>query len=127
MRKLLDKLFCRKKASLIISLGVSFILYLLFLLFNNSPDKKELVVITPIVSVIGFFGVFLVIFIQVKNNYCPEWFLNFFELSVIIFFGIGTVVYAVLFFASGFQDFSPVLCVGANVWGAVSWAHNKRE
>ena len=58
MRKILDKMFGNKKLSLIIPMAIALLIYLLFILFGTSEDKINLMIITPIVSVIGFFGVF---------------------------------------------------------------------
>ena len=74
MRKILDKLFGNKKLSLIIPFAIALLMYLLFVLFGTVQDKVNLMITTPIVSVVGFFGIFLVVFIQVKNPMCPEWF-----------------------------------------------------
>ena len=67
MRKILDKMFANKKLSLIIPTAIALLMYLLFVLFGTSADKTNLMTVTPIVSVIGFFGIFLVIFVQVKT------------------------------------------------------------
>ena len=64
MRKLLDKMFENKKLSLIIPMAIALLMYLLFILFGTAEDKTNLMIVTPIVSVIGFFGIFLVVFIK---------------------------------------------------------------
>ena len=55
MRKLLDKMFANKKLSLIIPIAIALFMYLLFVFFGTSADKINLMTVTPIVSVIGFF------------------------------------------------------------------------
>ena len=126
MRKILDKLFGNKKLSLIIPFAIALLMYLLFILFGTVQDKVNLMITTPIVSVVGFFGIFLVVFIQVKNPMCPEWFLNLYELLATIIFGIYAIVGAVSFVASGFQYFNIGICLGFVTYSAISWAHSKR-
>ena len=126
MRKILDKLFGNKKLSLIIPFAIALLMYLLFVLFGTVQDKVNLMITTPIVSVVGFFGIFLVVFIQVENPMCPEWFLNLYELLATIIFGIYAIVGAVSFVASGFQNFNIGICLGFVTYSAISWAHSKR-
>ena len=49
------KMFANKKLSLIIPMAIALLMYLLFILFGTSADKTNLMMVTPIVSVIGFF------------------------------------------------------------------------
>lgn len=125
MRKILDKMFL-KKFSFTIPIAIALLMYLLFLLFGMAEDKVNLMIITPIVSLVCFFGMFFVVFIQVKNSICPEWFLNLFELFATVIFGIYAIVGAIFFIASGFQNFNVGICLGFVAYSAVSWAHSKR-
>ncbi len=126
MRKLLDKMFANKKSSLIVPIAIALLVYLLFSCFGTSDEKEKLMIVTPIVSVIAFFGIFLVVFIQVKNTMCPEWFLDLFELLATIIFGIYSIIGALFFVISGFQNFNIGICIGLVTYSAISWAHNKR-
>ena len=126
MRKILDKMFANKKLSLIIPMAIALLIYLLFILFGTSANKTNLIIVTPIVSVIGFFGIFLVVFIQVKNSMCPEWFLNLFELMATIIFSIYAIIGAFSLVISGFQNFNVGICLGFVSYSAISWAHSKR-
>ena len=126
MRKLLDKMFANKKLSLIIPMTIALLMYLLFVFFGTSADKTNLMMVTPIVSVIGFFGIFLIVFIQVKNSMCPEWFLNLFELLATIIFGVYAIIGTMSFLISGFQNFNVGICLGFVAYSAISWAHSKR-
>lgn len=126
MRKLLDKMFANRRLSLIIPLAIALLMYLLFVLFGMSKNKTNLMIITPILSVVWFFGTFLVVFIQVKNSVCPEWLLNLFELFVTVIFGIYGIVNAILFVVSGFQNFTVIICLGFITYSAISLAHSKR-
>ena len=126
MRYLLDKLFQNKKLSILVPIALSVLFYLLFLAFGKGEEKTELLITTPIVTVITYFGVFLVLYVQVKNPMCPERFLNFFELLTVVCTALYDVIYAVRFIASGFQKFEIILCFGPVIHSAVSWAHSKR-
>ena len=79
MRKILDKLFENKKLAFWLPIIFATLIYLLFLLFGTSDDKNELLVATLVATVFWLFGSFFVVFVQVKNPRCPEWFLNIFE------------------------------------------------
>ncbi len=126
MRKTLDKMFKNRKLSILVPIAIAALVYLLFIFFGTADDKINLMIITPIVSIICFFVVFLIVFIQVKNSMCPEWFLNLFELLVTIIFGIYTIVGVVFFIVSGFQNFNVGICLGFVTYSAISWAHSKR-
>ncbi|MBQ2676204.1 MAG: hypothetical protein IJF54_02225 [Clostridia bacterium] len=126
MRKLLDIMFENKKLSLIVPTAIALLMYLLFILFGTAEDKTNLMIVTPIVSVIGFFGIFLVIFVQVKNSMCPEWFLNLFELLSTVIFGVYAIIWALSFIISGFQNFNVGICLGFIAYSAISLAHSKR-
>lgn len=127
MRKILDLMFGNKRAAMAIPAVFAAAIYLLFVLFGRCEDKMNLVIITPIVSVFGFLGVFLVVFIQIKNKSCHDGFLNFIELFFTACFGICALAGAVAFAASGFSTFSPIICVGALAYSAIAWAHSKRK
>lgn len=109
-----------------VPIATAILVYLLFVFFGVSKDKTNMVIMTPILSVFWFFGVFLIIFIQVKNTSCPEWFLNIFELSATIFFGIYAIAGIISFLITGFQNFDYGLCSGLVTYSAVSWVHSKR-
>ena len=126
MKKILDKMFGNKKLSFIVPIAIALLMYLLFILFGRAEDKIDLMIETPIVSIIGFFGIYLVVFLQVKNPMCPEWFLNLVELLFAICLGSFAVIRIVSFVISGFQNFDIVICLGLITYSAISWAHSKR-
>ena len=85
-------MFQNKKLSILIPIFTSTLLYLLFIIFGVSEDKMNIIIATPIAAAFWFFGVFFVIYIQVKNSNCPEGFLNFIEQLLIYsgaFFGFS--------------------------------------
>ena len=102
------------------------LIYLLFILFSNTDNKINSIIVLPIISAFWFFGSFLVVYIQVKNTVCPEWFLNLFEFIVTIGFGIYAISSIVQFLISGFQNLDYGLCMGLLTYSSVCWAHSKR-
>ena len=78
MRIFLDKIFKNKKVTILVPIIISLLLYFLYALWGTGEEKNNLLIITPIISLFWYFGVFLVIYIQIKNPMCPEGFLDFF-------------------------------------------------
>ena len=126
MRKILDKMFCNKKLCMLIPILIAMLVCLLFILFSNMDNKINSIIALPIISAFWYFGSFLVIYIQVKNTMCPEWFLNLFELMVTVGFGVYAISSMVQFIISGFQNLDYGLCLGLLTYSSVCWAHNKR-
>ncbi|MBE6779807.1 MAG: hypothetical protein E7545_02390 [Ruminococcaceae bacterium] len=126
MRKILDKMFGNTKLAILIPTLVSAILYLLFIMFGVAEDKMEIIITTPIAAVFWFLGSFLVFYVQVKNRYCREGFLNFFEFSATLFFGIYSIIDAISVVISGFQSFTPTTVAGLLTYASIAWAHSKR-
>ena len=126
MRKILDKLFENKKLAFWLPIAFATLVYLLFLLFGTAEDKNELLIAIPVVTIFWLFGSFLVVFVQVKNPRCPEWFLNFGELLFTVVFVGYSIIDVFTFIISGFQNFSPMICAGIVTYSSISWAHNKR-
>ena len=127
MRKLLDKLFENKKLAFWVPVAVTAFFYLLFCFFGKAEGKISLLTITPIITAVWLFGCFLIVFVQVKNPRCPEWFLNFVELMAVVMFTLFGFIDAISFVISGFQNFNPTICAGIVTYSSISWAHNKRE
>ncbi len=126
MKKILDKMFNNKKLAFWVPIIVAALIYLLFLLCGSPVDKKPLLIGTPIVTVFWYFGSFLIVFVQVKNQMCPEWFLNFAELLVTVMFTVFGSVEAISFIISGFRNFSPIICAGIVTYSSISLVHVKR-
>ena len=126
MRKFLDKMFENKKLSILIPILISGLLYLLFIIFGEVEDKMNIIIATPIASVFWFFGVFFVLYVQVKNKRCPEGSLNFSEFLATLFFGIYSIVDAISVVISGFQSFTPITAAGLLTYASIAWAHSKR-
>ena len=59
MRKLLDRLFFRRKLSIILPLATAALFYLLFIVFGEEENKAFLVLATPFAFLFcGFGGLF---------------------------------------------------------------------
>ena len=119
-------MFENKKLSILIPILVSALLYLLFVIYGTDEDKINLLISAPILCAIWFFGVFLLIYIQVRNPRCAEWFLDSFELLATIAFTASSAVDAISFLINGFQNFNSLMCVGLITYASVAWAHSKR-
>lgn len=126
MRKILDSIFKNKRGTFFIPIVMAIVAYVVFLIFGSAEDKIQLAIITPIVSVIWFFGAFGVIYFQVKNSRCSERFLNIIELLMFVIFGVYAAIGMVQFAASAFQNFDFGICFGLVTVSAVSSAHSKR-
>ena len=126
MRKILDKMFENKKLAFWLPIIFATLVYLLFLLFGTVEDKNDLLIAAPVATVFWLFGSFLVVFVQVKNPICPEWFLNFCELMAVVVYTVSGLIGAISFVISRFQNFSPLICAGIITYSSISWAHNKR-
>lgn len=127
MRKILDVLFKNKIISIIIPITIAAVAYLLFIMFGVTDDKTRTIISIPILSIVWFFGCFLIFYIQVKNPICPEWFLNLFELLAVVIFGLFSIIQLISFVINLFQNLNIGVCLGLVTFSSVSWAHNKRK
>lgn len=127
MREFIDKIFKNKKATIFIPIIVSLIIYVLFILFGTGEEKNSFIIIIPLISIFWYFGVFFVIYIQIKNPICPEKFLDFFEFVAIIFFSIGAAVFIIFALINGMQNFNLVTIPACLTISSLSWAHSKRN
>ena len=126
MRTFLDKIFKNKKVTILVPIIISLLLYFLYALLGIGEEKNNLLIITPIVSLFWYFGVFLVIYIQIKNPMCSEGFLDFFEIVATFFFGIGSVIIVILGLIDGMKNFIPLYIAPCLTFSSISWAHSKR-
>lgn len=126
MKKILDRMFKSTKLSFVIPLSLALLMYLLFIIFSPSPNKAESIIMTPILSIVWFFGVYFIFLLQIKNPSCPEWFLNLFELLATVIFTILFIMGTVSFFTTGFQNFNLQICFGCVTYSAIALAHSKR-
>ncbi len=125
MKNILDSLFRCQKISFILPLVTASILYASYAVFGPAENKLYSLIVTLVVSVACFFGAFLVLYFQIKND-TPLWFLNLVEFLAVMVFGTASVVGIVSFFASGL-DMSPIgICAAPVLLSAISLAHSKR-
>ena len=128
MRKLLDAIYCNHGIlPIIIPIAVAVVMYVVFAIFGDMPDKSFLLISAPILAVIVFFGFFLVLYIQVKNPMCPEWFLNFAELLVTCIWGISAIVLIITFLLDVKEGFSDAMIVALSALSSVAFTHKKRH
>lgn len=127
MKRVLDKMYQNKKITIFMPIIISIILYLLFVLFGSCDEKNSLIIIVPIISIIWYFGSFLVIYVQVKNPMCPKRFLDFFEIILSFMSIFAAIISIVSFFVSGMKDFTPLTTVSYLTCSSISWAHGKRS
>lgn len=127
MRGLLDQIFKNKKATIFIPIIISLIIYMLFILFGTGEEKDSFIILIPIISIFWYFGVFLVIYIQIKNPMCPEKFLDFFEFVATVFFSIGAIVFVILALINRMQNFNLTTIPACLTISSLSLAHSKRN
>ena len=127
MRKILDFLFKRKVLSAVVPLLCAALVYLVFILFGEGTDKLQVIGIVPVVCSFIFGGMFLILYIQVKNPLCPDAFLDFGELFFLTFFSLVTIPNIVMFFINVKEGFTVSSLFGFIIWSAISVVHNKRK
>ena len=102
-------------------------MYVVFAIFGDMPDKSSLLITAPIMSVFVFFGFFFVLYIQVKNPMCPEWFLNLAEILVTCIWGISSIVLIITFLLDVKEGFSAAMMGVLCALSSVAFAHSKRR
>ena len=127
MRRFLDSIFRNKVMSATIPWLFVALLYSVFLIYGEGPDKATLAVVFPIVCALAWGSFYFIVYIQVKNPFCPAKFLDFFELFCLAFFSISTIPNIIMFLLNVKEEFTAASCLGFVIWSAVSVAHNKRK
>ena len=127
MRKLLDKMLANRSVAIVAPLVTAALMYLLYVLFGQAEDKANWLIMTPIISLIAYVGIYFVLWLQIKNPSCTEGFLNFLELMVLLVFGLGAVIFGVQFLMNLASGFTPSLCIGIISWSAIALVHGKRK
>ena len=127
MRKVLDKLFADKKISIVVPVVIALIMYALFLLFGDIPSKAGLLIVTPIASVMSYLGFFCVLYLQVKNPFCSDKIMDFFELATLVFFTPISVFFCLYFLFHIVTAFNPIVCIGPLIWSVVAFVDSKRK
>ena len=77
LRKILDAVASKSKILTIVSCSVTAVLWLLFLIFGNNPDKIFVLIATPIMSLLVYCLVRFSMVIQAKMPLAPSAFIDF--------------------------------------------------
>ena len=126
MREFLDKIFNNRKATIFIPIIIALLIYILLILFSTGEERNIYAIIVPIISVFCYFGVFFVIYIQIKNPLCPQKFLDFFEVLATIVFSIAAVLFTILGLINDVQNLVFVI-LACLAFSSLSWVHSKRN
>ncbi|MBO5231670.1 MAG: hypothetical protein J6B88_03505 [Clostridia bacterium] len=116
-----------KKLSVIIPIVSAGIMYILYLIFGVAENKINMLLITPIVSLLAFWGVFLILFIIFKSSLPSakyKTFIKYFFLICFVFYALFSGVSFIMNVKSGF---SPIICICMVSCGAVAFAHKKTQ
>ena len=126
MREFLDKIFNNRKATIFIPIIIALLIYVLLILFSTGEERNTYAIQVPIISVFCYFGVFFVIYIQIKNPLCPKKFLDFFEVLATIVSSIAAVLFTISGLINDIQDLVFVI-LACLVFSSLSWVHSKRN
>ena len=126
MREFLDKIFNNRKATIFIPIIIALLIYILLILFSTGEERNTYAIMVPFISVFCYFGVFFVIYIQIKNPLCPKKFLDFFEVLATIVSSIAAVLFTISGLINDIQDLVFVI-LACLVFSSLSWVHSKRN
>lgn len=127
LRRMLDKLFARKKLALILPLVTAALFAVLaFFLNGETGENEEYFKLIPIVVAVTFLIVYAFLRLLLSITYCPGWYIDTCILIILSGTGISAIVQIISFFID-FSSFSSSLCVCVTCWSAVSAAHSKRN
>lgn len=127
IRKILDLLFKRKVLSAVLPLICAALLYLVFVLFGENPDKSELLYVVPVTCAFIWAGMFVLLYFQLKNPFCSDNFLDFGEIFFLAFMLLATFPNILMFLINVKEGFTVASCFGFFGWSAISVVHNKRK
>ncbi len=127
MRFLLDTIFKCKRLAVILPIITALIFGILgyFLSDSFGADVDNLWLL-PLYMLCAFAVTFLLLFGIMSIKYCPGWYVNTFELLILLGTGISAITQIVNFFID-FQTFSSSMPICITCWSAVSVAHNRRN
>ena len=126
MREFLDKIFNNRKETTFIPIIIALLIYILLILFSTGEERNIYAIMVPFISVFCYFGVFFVIYIQIKNPLCPQKFLDFFEVLATIVSSIAAVLFTILGLINDIQNLVSVI-LACLVFSSLSWVHSKRN
>lgn len=99
-----------------LSIGIAVyagILIIYDLLFGRTPPGEiaETYLTTAVVCVLMWFGIQLVIWIQIINKACPDAFLNLWCCMALFVFGVGSIISVIQYFIDGVIDMALLIPV----------------
>lgn len=108
MKKIVSKILsCLSKRITLfyVALSVYFLCLIVYDLLVHKRKMNDIIatyIITIIVCLIVWFGVRLVVWVQIINKYCSDDVLNFFKLIALVVFGIAAVFLAIEYLVNTF-------------------------
>ena len=105
--RILDLLLTRNKVPFWLPIAVAVIVYVLFLLYGQNPDKDTLILEGPVFALVWCGGIFLVLGIQLINPYYSAKAMDLCELFFVLMMYASAIITALsLFFdvRQGFGD-----------------------
>ena len=124
---LLDKLFKRKHLSFWTPIFVAALLYILFLIFGQNPDKNDIILKAPLIALLWFGGVFLVMGVQLRNPSCSAKTMDIFEICLVLYSLWSAAVCIISFLMNVQSGFLHVTLAALITWSATSLIHNLRK
>lgn len=124
----LDKLFGNKRRTILGTLGVAIIGYLLFLLFGNIYATEDALYRPVVMGVLAFVALFLVLGFQLINPFCSANAMDNAELLFALLGGMEFVCCLVMMlFGNDTCLSATILAEVAGMWCAICLIHNMRK
>lgn len=127
MRFLLDSVFKCKRLAVILPIITALLFGILgyFLSDSFGGDANNLWLL-PLYMLCAFLITFFLLFGIMSVKMCPGWYVDTFELLILLGTGISAITQLINFFID-FQTFSSSMPICMTCWSAVSVAHNRRN
>lgn len=126
LRSFLDKVFEHPYIKIAAVAGIALVCFLLFVLFGESEQKTQMLLSVAVVTPIVFFGVCMVIWIQIKNPMCPSVFLDFVELMFLVVMIIGLITQTISFIIDIRHGYTVSQSVISSALCGLTFIHSKR-
>ena len=126
LRGFLDKVFDYPYIKIAAVAGIALVCFLLFVLFGESEQKSQMLLSVAVVTPIVFFGVCMVIWIQIKNPMCPSGFLDFVELMFLVVMIIGLITQTISFIIDIRHGYTVSQSMISSALCGLTFIHSKR-
>lgn len=127
MRFLLDSIFKCKRLAVVFPLITALVFGLLgYFLSDSFGSGINNLCLLPLYMLCAFLVTFFLLFGIMSIKMCPGWYVDTFELLILLGTGISAVAQMINFFID-FQSFTSSLPICITCWSAVSVAHNRRN